>query len=263
MKKYYFIFKATLIESFQYLLNILLGSVTFLIMLFVFISLWKYMYSNSTGLISGYNVKQMIWYVILSETVWFVGRNATITSQMSMDIKSGSIAYSINKPYHYIYYIIAKHMGEIALRFLLYFIIGAIIGCCFIGGIPGFKLYRVPFAMLSFLLGLLISSSISMSISILSFWIEDSRPFQWLYDKMIVVIGILFPLELFPAWAQPVIKASPIYVVTYSPARLMINFDRIMLIKIFSAQILYLLGIFLILNVLFQKGVRKLNVNGG
>ncbi len=263
MRKYYYIFKATLIESFQYLMNIALGFVTFFVMLFVFMNLWKYMYSDSAGLINGYSFEQMIWYVILTETIWFGGRNATLTSQMSNDIKSGAIAYGINKPYQYIYYIIAKHLGETALKFLLYFIIGILIGYGFEGGIPDFKLYQLPFALLSFFLGIMISSFLYMSISVLSFWIEDSTPFHWIYDKMLVIIGTIFPIELFPVWAQPAIKASPIFVVTYSPAKLMIDFSKEMAVRVFTLQIIYFVVTLFLLNTLFQKGVKKLNVNGG
>lgn len=62
-------------------------------------------------------------------------------------------------------------------------------------------------------------------ISIISFWIEDSTPFHWIYDKMILLIGTMFPIEMFPQYLRPIIKCTPIYVVTYGPAKLLINFS--------------------------------------
>lgn len=263
MRKYLFIFKATLIENFQYVLNIILRFITFFIVLFVLMNLWKYMYSETNGLISGYSLVQMVWYVILTEIIGFGCSSATLTIQMSSDIKSGAIAYSINKPYHYIFYVIAKYLGETVINFTLFFAAGMIIGYAFVGGIPNFYLYQLPFTFLAFLLGIMINAFIRMGISTLSFWIEDSTPFQWVYDKIIIILGIIFPVEMFPAWAQPAIKLSPIYVVTYGPAKLMIDFSFKMAYHVVAVQILYfIITLFLVLG-LYQKGVKKLNVNGG
>jgi ABC-2 type transport system permease protein len=250
-------------ESLQYIMNIIMGFITFFLMLFVFICLWNYIYSDSSNLINGYSMKQMIWYVILTETVWFGSRNQTLSRQITEDIKSGTIAYGINKPYHYILYIIAKHLGEISIKMLLFVSAGIIIGCTFVGPIPGIRLYQLPFILISTLLGILINSLLRITISVLSFWVEDAIPFHWIYDKLIIVIGMLFPIEMFPAWAQPVIKYSPIYVVTYGPAKLVIDYSHPVFLQVLSVQLIYFTVSALLLFILFQRGVKKLNVNGG
>lgn len=102
-----------------------------------------------------------------------------------------------------------------------------------------------------------------IAISILSFWIEDSTPFHWVYDKMILVIGTVFPIEMFPEFIRPIIKCTPIFVVTYGPAKLLIDFSIGNFIQIFIAQILYLVISIFIVETLYKKGVKKLNVNGG
>ncbi len=263
MRKYIYIYKATLIESLQYIMNIILGFITFFMMLFVFYSLWNYMYSDSSNIINGYTMQQMIWYVILTEMLWFGSRNRTLTQQITEDIKSGTIAYGINKPYHYILYILAKHLGEITLKMFLFVAAGLIIGYTFVGAIPNFQLYQLPFILVAAYLGIMINALIRISISVLSFWIEDAIPFHWIYDKMIIVVGMLFPVEMFPVWAQPIIKASPIFVVTYGPAKLVIDFSADIFLQVLSVQIIYLIVSIIILYALFQRGVKKLNVNGG
>lgn len=263
MRKYFFIYKATLIESFQYLMNILLGFISFFMMLFVFLCLWNYLYSDTSNLINGYSMQQMIWYVIFTEILWFGSRNRTLSSQITADIKSGTIAYGINKPYHYILYIISKHLGEITMKMFLFIAAGLCIGNIFVGAIPNFRLYQLPFILLITFLGIMINAFIRMMISVLSFWIEDALPFHWIYDKLIIVIGMLFPVEMFPLWAQPLIRLSPIYVVTYGPAKLMIDYSNEIFLQVLQVQILYFVVTLLLLFMIFQRGVRKLNVNGG
>ena len=263
MRKYRFIFKTTLIESLQYVMNIVLGFVTFFIILFVFLNLWQYIYSDSGKLINGYSMNQMIWYVIITEIMWFGTRNNTLINQISNDIKSGSIAYVINKPYHYVLYMITRHIGEIVIKFFMFLGAGLLIGYIFIGSLPAFNLLYLPLVAIVFFIGMLINSFLQMSISVLSFWIEDSTPFQWIYSKMILVLGILFPVEMFPLWAQPIIKCTPIFVVTYGPAKLVIDFTFQMFLEVLLMQSIYLFASLFLLMGLYRKGVKKINVNGG
>ena len=100
-------------------------------------------------------------------------------------------------------------------------------------------------------------------ISIISFWIEDSTPFHWIYDKMILLIGTMFPIEMFPQYLRPIIKCTPIYVVTYGPAKLLINFSLQNFVQILLAQIIYLFVATTLTLILYEEKVKKLNVNGG
>lgn len=263
LKKYLYIYKATLIENLSYIANILLGFINFIVMMFLFLNLWEYIYSDGTQVINGYTMEQMIWYVLIAEVLWFGSRNKILTQEISKDIKTGNIAYNINKPYNYIIYIIFKHLGEITIKLIAFMIVGLIIGIGFIGPIESFSFANIPFIIVSIILGVLINSIIRITISIISFWIEDSTPFHWLYDKLILVIGTLFPIEMFPEFIRPIIKCTPILVVTYGPAKLIIDFSMQNFIQIFIAQILYLLVTIIILGILYSKGVKKLNINGG
>lgn len=263
MKKYLYIYKATFIENLSYVMPIILRLINFFIMMFVFLNLWNYMYSDGTQIINGYTKQQMMWYVLIAEVLWFSTRNKILTNEISQDIKSGNIAYNINKPYNYVFYIISKHLGEITMKFIAFIIIGIITGLCFIGPIQGFRLVDMPFMIISVILGILINSILRIAISIISFWIEDSTPFHWVYDKMILVLGTMFPIEMFPPILRPIMKCTPILVVTYGPAKLIINFTIKTFIEILIAQILYLIISVAIVMILYKKGVKKLNVNGG
>lgn len=262
MKKYLNIFKTTLINELQYVSDIVLGFLSFLIKIFIFLQLWNYLYDDPSSLIAGLSKDQMIWYVIMTEMIWYGTRNKTLVSQITNDIKSGSIAYTLNKPYSYVIYIITKHFGEISIKFILYMILAIVTGFIFVGPID-FNIISLPFIIIVFLLSFIINAVIRIIISMLSFYIEDSTPFHWLYDKVIIVLGIIFPIEIFPKVLQPILKFTPIYVVTYGPAKLVIDFNFNMFFTIIFIQIIYLIVTIILLTLMYRKGVRKLNVNGG
>lgn len=152
MKKYLYIYKATLIENLSYIPNILLGFINFFVMIFIFLNLWQYIYSDSTQIINGYTMKQMIWYVLITEVLWYGSRNKILTTEISQDIKTGNIAYNINKPYNYPFYIIAKHLGEITIKLILFAIVGIVTGLCFVGPIVNFNFVNIPFIIVTIIL---------------------------------------------------------------------------------------------------------------
>lgn len=263
LKKYAMIYKATLVESLHYIMNIIMGFITFIVVIYIFMNLWDYMYTDSSNLISGYTKSQMVWYVIITEIMWFGTGNRLLTGQLSNDIKSGTIAYGINKPYNYILFIIARYLGDITIKLFMYVLVGLLLGLLFIGKIEGFQINHIPYIILVAFLGILINAFLKMSISILSFWMEDSAPLHWLYSKMILVLGTLFPVEIFPIWLQSYIKLSPIFVINYGPAKMTIDFSYDMFIQIVMTQVIYLAVSFTLLMFMYGKGVKKLNVNGG
>jgi len=263
MRKYAVIYRAVFMENLQYTANIAMGFISYFIMIFVFINLWDYMYAAPGDLIAGYTKEQMIWYVMITEMIWFGSRSWTIRQQVSADIRGGNIAYLVNKPYRYPLYILAKHTGEWNIQLPMYAVLTVGIGVTMVGRIPGFHVAALLLVVPCIVLGVTIHAVFKLCISMLSFWIEDVNPFQWLYDKLIVVVGTIFPVEIFPVTLQPVLKLTPIYTVCYGPAKLIVDFSVEKYLEILLAQVVYLLGGGVLMFWIYKKGGRKLYVNGG
>lgn len=263
MKKYVVIYRAVLIENLQYAAEITMGFISYFIYSFIFIQLWNSMYMVPGERISGYSKEQMIWYVMITEMIWFGVNSATVTRQVSMDIRGGNIAYLMNKPYHYTLYILAKYTGEWHIRLPMYAGFAAVMGMKLVGRLPGFHIITLLAAVPCILLGITIDAVFRLCISLLSFWIEDSAPFQWLYDKAMLVIGTIFPIEIFPAGLQTFFKLTPIYTVCYGPAKLIVDFSMEKYIEILLAQMVYLAVGFGLMFWIYAKGVKGLYVNGG
>lgn len=263
MKKYAVIYRAVLIENLQYAAQIAMGYISYFVFIFVFIQLWNSMYTVPGERISGYTKEQMIWYVMITEMIWFGADSATVTSQVSMDIRGGNIAYLMNKPYHYTLYILAKYTGEWQIRLPMYAGFAAVMGVTMVGLLPGFRMITILAAVPCILAGITIDAVLRLCISLLSFWIEDAAPFQWLYSKAMLVVGTIFPIEIFPARLQPFFKLTPIYTVCYGPAKLIVDFGMDKYMEILLAQAVYLAAGLGLMFLIYAKGVKKLYVNGG
>ena len=263
MKKYIFIFKSEIMSNLQYIFNIIISFIGYFIMLFILFNLWKYIYANPDEIINGYSMNQMVWYVIITEIIWSIVNGRKLCLNISNDVRSGNIAYNINKPYGYIEYALFSHLGSSFIKGIIYIILAMIMGYIFLGTFPNLNILNIIIVLISSVFAITISILLIISIGFLSFFIEDSNPFYWLYSKITLILGTIFPIEYMPKIIQPIIKFSPIYVVSYGPAKLFVNFSWINSLQIISAQIIYIFISYGICKLIYQKGVKKLNVNGG
>lgn len=262
-RKYAVIYKSVLLESLQYAANMVMGFLAYFIFIFIFVKLWGYIYQTPGELIAGYTKEQMIWYVMMTEMIWFGSNAASVAREVSGSIRGGNIAYLMNRPYHYTLYVLTKYTGEWSVRLPMYALFAVVIGTVMVGPLPRFSLAAVPAMALCVVLGLTINAVFKMCISLLSFWIEDATPFQWLYDKLILVVGTMFPVEIFPIALRPLFKLTPIYTVCYGPAKLIVDFSLEKCVEILAAQAVYLAAGGALMLLIYKKGVKKLYVNGG
>ena len=263
MKKYLFIFKSELMSHLQYIFNTLVGFITYFIILFTFLNLWQYIYSDSNEIINGYSMNQMIWYVIITEILWSTLSGRSLCRKISNDVKAGNIAYTMNKPYNYIIYWVFNHLGASTIRGILYIILGMITGFIFLGSFPNLNIFSVVAILLTAILATVINILLIIFIGLFSLFIEDANPFYWLYSKLILIVGVLFPIEYFPKIIRPFLNFSPVYVVSYGPAKLFVDFSLEKFISILTVQIIYVVISYLLCNLIYKKGVKRLNVNGG
>lgn len=263
MKKYLFIIKTQMMSNLQYVLNILFGFVGYFIMLFILFNLWRYLYSDPNELINGYNMEQMTWYVIVTEILWMTLGGRKLCNKISSDVKSGNIAYNINKPYNYITYCLATHLGDMAIKGTVYALLGILVGYLFLGSFPDVSVLSIILVIITSIGALIISTLLITSIGLISFFIEDSGPFYWVYSKFILVLGTIFPIEYFPTILQKILSFSPVYVVSYGPAKLWVDFSFDKALFVILAQIIYIIIAYGICYLVYRKGVRRINVNGG
>lgn len=263
MKKYIYIYKSELMSTLQYIFNILFNLIGFIILIYIFMNLWTYIYDDPSELINGYTKSQMIWYVIITEVIWGATDGKKYCRRIANDVKCGNIAYMINKPYSYIGYAISSHLGETTVKTVIAIIIGFTMGMIFLKEFPSLSIPAIIIVIISGILAVLINSLLITFIGLISFIIEDSNPIFWLYSKMILVLGALFPIEFFPGILGQIIRYSPIYVTCYGPAKLFVDFSYVNAIEIIISQLLYLGIACVMCYCLYRKGVRKLNVTGG
>lgn len=262
VSKYSYITKISLSNNLVYFGDFLARNFFFVFIMYIYMILWLNIFGNKDGIIAGFTLNQMIWYLVVTEMITLSRSN--IFFDATQDVKNGNIAYMINKPYNYVLYCFFNSLGEMGVKLLTNTIVGVIIGLLFVGPLTSSSLMHLPLIALPILLGVLIHFFIHISLSLTSFWVEENSAFFWVYNKLVFTLGgMLVPLDLFPQWLKNIAVNMPFAYVTYAPAKLAVDFTYSRFISTVAVQLIYLAIFFTLAMIIFRKGAKALNVNGG
>lgn len=245
-----------------YLLDFAFRSLFLIIILYIFTHLWRVAY-GSAGLthVGGYSFAEMIWYFMFAEVI--VLSHPHVQIRIDSEVKQGAIAYALTKPYSYVVYHYFVYLAEVLIRSAVNITIGCTIVGLMVGQSP-VNAYSIPHLAVSLVLSSALDFCISMSIGLLAFWIEDTRSIQFIYQKVLFVLGgMLLPIEVFPLFIQRMAHLLPLRFIVHGPARMFVKFNQNQWWQLTASQILWLLVLGLVVTGLYRKGVKNLNVNGG
>lgn len=264
MNKYLAIFNTSIKQEKKTISNTLIAMFSFSVIVVIFYQLWGYIYGNGVNpIINGYNLDKMILYLIMAEMLTYCLNSKSVTKTFARDIKSGKIAYSLNKPYNYFIYQVVSTLAYSVWKMLFMIPTGFICALVLLGGISGFKFYYIFPIMLVIILACLLGVVIYGIIGLIAFWIEEPTPFTWIVQKFVLLLGLFFPPEFFPAWLQPFINYSPIYSLMSGPCKLFADFSWGLFNVVITSQLIYLITLFILGLVIYNFGTRKVNINGG
>lgn len=260
--KYWAVAQVSFLSKIAYAGDLLGRSIFFVIIIFVFVQLWRTLLGGGgMAQMDGFGPTEMVWYLVATEIMTL--SRPPFQTQVDEEVKSGSLAYVLNKPYHYVSFHFASYWGDLLARFVVNLAVGAVMATMMAGPapttVPGFLAFLVVTAG-----GMSLQFLICMTIALGAFWIEDTQPFFWIYTKLVFTAGGLFvPLEIYPKTLRAIAEALPFKLFVYAPARLLVRFELPLLWRTLIGQLAWGAALALIVNILYQKGVKRLHVNGG
>lgn len=235
-------------------------SLFFAVILFIFSQLWSSLLGSDQQL-AGFTRQQLVWYLTITEVITLSG--SSLLRQVEQDVKTGQIAYLLLRPASYVLYQISYYAGEVLVSIGCNLLVGSLVATLLVGTLP-LTLTNVLGALALFLLGGTLQCLLLLSIALLSFFVEECRPFYWIYSKLIFTAGGLFiPLDLYPRFLKALAKALPFQSVAYGPARMFIGGGLAEFLPLALTALGWAVALALLVNWQYGKGVKLVNVNGG
>lgn len=263
LKKVLVISRATLASQFAYVGEQVVRTTFLVLILYIFTQLW-----NATDRFqdvreaTGFSIPQLIWYLAFTESIIMSAAGIRGTS-VDHDVRTGDLAYRLTKPIPYPCFQFGSDLGTRVFRFFLNLAVGIGVSLAVVGPIP-----LAPLAVLAAisltLLVFVVDWIWVFSISVLSFWIEDTFGIHLLYRRLLMLLGgMLLPLEAYPDWLRSVCERLPFAYMVYHPSRLFV-LDR-------PDGFLHAVGVVLILGIvglipallLYRLGLRQVSAQGG
>ena len=265
MNKYFAVFKTSFKQESKTIANTITATLSFFVIIFIFNELWGYIYGGSGvgSLINGYSLKMMMWYMVGAEILMYAFNARHVTNDYGRDIKTGRIAYILNKPYSYFGYRIATTTGAFSWKLIFLLPTSLIIGLIIVGPIENFSFLHLIPIIFSIYFATFVSAIMYGIIGLLSFWVEESTPFTWILQKFNMLLGLFFPPEFFPTWLQGFINYSPIFSTVAGPSKLLANFSWELFAQVTASQAVYCVVFLVLGSIIYKSGSRKVTNNGG
>jgi ABC-2 type transport system permease protein len=242
--------------------EVLIRSTFLIATLFIFAQLWRAVGKSAGAIPSGFDPERLVWYLVLTETVIF-STPSSWELVVDREVRSGDVAYRLARPISYPLQHLSASCGERLLRFAVCFGVGSLVALAVAGPIPLAPSDAVA-GLGTALLGALIDELVTLSLSLGSFWIENTAGVHLLYRRAVLILGGGFiPLEGYPDWLASACRLLPFRYLAAGPARLFVGAETEGVWPVLSAQLLF--GAFALLGLIgvYRLGLRRVVAQGG
>lgn len=210
---------------------------------------------------AGFDAGGVLWYLVLTEAI-LIGC-PRIEGTVDAEVKSGALASFLLRPISYVDYHRWRFLGEAAANFPVNLVVGGGLALALAGPPPG-ELAQLPFMAVAILGGMLVNYQISITLALTAFWIEDSTPFFWVYQKTLFILGgLMIPLDFMPGWMQEVAAVTPFSAILHGPARLCLAFEFDAFGALLARQVGWLVVLGVVTHLVFRWGERRVCIHGG
>jgi len=256
MSKFISIAKAEIKSMFVYRFNLVIYFLSVPIMLAIYYFLWKaiFVYTGKE-VIKGFTFSAMISYYVLTAVV-SESTSHWIAPAFSADVRYGELASELLKPINYFFYRLSGLAGDRIFLFFVEVLPIFVIGLIFFG----LRINQFfPFFIISVILASLLSFVLDFSVGMSAFWFKENDGFLrawWIIRR--VADGSLLPLVFFPGFLLTTSMYLPFQYSMYVPINIFLGkYSFPLVCKMLLIQAAWIMAAFLILNLLWKKGIKR------
>lgn len=259
--KYATIVRTQLAHGLAYPADLVMRSLTIVIFMWVFVHLWRATFAaTGGGTVRGLTLANTLWYLVLAETITLA--KPRVSSEIAQAVRDGSVAYQLAKPYHWLGYLASVTVGDALVRGAVTVVVGGLVVAAMIGPPP--SAIGWPLAFVAVVAGWLIDFCMATLVGLLAFVVEDVAAFEWIYGKLVLVLGgVLLPLDFLPDGWRGIVQSLPFASTTWAPARLFVTPDAALFGRLFGTQLVWLVVLALVVRAVYGRCTARLTVNGG
>lgn len=246
-----------------YRVNYYSGIIIYAINIGAYYFMWKAIYGDAETL-SGFTVLQMTTYVAISWMARAFYFN-NLDREISNDIRDGSLAVQMTRPYNYLIVKMMQGFGEGLFRLFLFMAPGmVVVALIFPITFPTEpERWIVFFIMIWF--SFLINSQLNLMTGLFAFFVENNEGLMRMKRVTVDLLsGVVIPLAFFPLWAKSVLEWLPFQAITYLPSSVFTG--RLNGVEVWQAllvQVIWVIVLIIPIQLMWRSARRRLFVQGG
>lgn len=266
LRKYAAILRINVQNSLAYVAEALGQGVFITLFIFIFAQLWKTTFRAQNvpagGTIAGLTLIQTLWYFVWAELIEL--SKTPVWHTIQEEVRDGSIAYTLGRPYNYLLYHFFNAQGSTLIRFVFVLTFGSLVAWIEVGPLNTFRPEVMPAVLLLTALAIVLDFCILASIGLLAFFFEDVSAFRLIYGKITFVFGgLLLPIDFLPDSFQAVVRVLPFNLILYAPSKQFVAWDRTQFFQQVALQLVWITIMASGLVMLYRSGARRVSINGG
>lgn len=249
-------------SSLVYRFGTVLSILNIFINLLIQIAIWKAVYLTGVTDAVSMQLGDMIPYAICSSFVsLFV--NTNVIEKINNQIKTGAITIDLIKPISFGYLMFSESVGMILSNVVLQFPVIAIF--IFVYRDLFVNCYFGIFFFISVMASMVLYFLISYCVGLVGFWYLEMWHLRRLVDGIIKILsGAVIPLAFFPNMLSSILKWMPLRCLYDIPIHMMLdNNEYSTCIKNVLFQCIWIVFFYLLKEIIYKKGIKKIEVQGG
>ncbi len=270
VRKYFNIFRVSLIERMAYRGDFFLGTVLRFFPMVTTILFWTAVYAGTGGgedqSLSGYSLREMVAYLLLIHISRMFSSMPGLSSGIARDIRDGNLKKYLVQPLDMIGYLVAYRAAHKAAYIVTSFLPYALLFILCAGYFERFPDaltlagYTVSL-LLAFVLGFFFEASMGM----IGFWFLEVTSILWVVNTINYFIsGQMFPLDLLNEPWPTILNALPFQYLAQFPANVFLGkvagWD---LARGLCLQALWAFLMIALARGLYARGLRRYSAYGG
>jgi len=263
MVKFFYIVRLTFLSKFAYIKAFWFDIAGTSISIYIYYFLWQTVFKETES-IAGFTITQMTTYVVLARILasQFSGG---INREIGRWIYDGTISVELLRPYFFLQTLLAKRIGE----FMFFVCFKAIpIGglyILFFKGNGAKNIISIVTFCISIILSIIIMFFLECLVGLLSFYTLSDWGLVFTKNAICALLsGGIVPLFLFPKWLAVILNYMPFAGMVSTPINLFLGkYNEKEIIYVFMTQIIWIIGLGLLLYIFYRKAIRNIVVQGG
>jgi ABC-2 type transport system permease protein len=267
VRKYYRIFRASLIERMVYRGDFLISTFLRFLPMVTTILLWRAVFRGSDrSSLGGFGYEEMIAYLLLVHISRMFSSMPGLAAGITRDIRDGSLKKYLVQPLDMIGYLGAYRLAHKTAYITMSCLPYALLFFLCRGFFESFPdALTLAAYVASLLMGFVVGFCFEACIGMTGFWFLEITSLMYIVNTVnFFVSGQMFPVDLLPPFWVAVLKALPFQYLAYFPAAVFLGKIRgLALLYGLLGQLTWAVVLVVLARVLYRLGLRRYSAFGG